>query len=281
MGANNTRIKTALDGTRGLYQAGMSEKIDVDRLDVIYNNQLVETEKLGRMSEVFMYMLKFQMGMNNSASLTLTDKLADLKLDVGNNVSAEKFEYSKRAEFSLLETQLKLAQLDLKRNKLSFLPTAVAYGSLSANAFRNSYNFLNPNLGWYPTALVGAKISMPIFSGLQNHAKIQQAKMSMQKTENSIESMKQYIDLSIMSSMTSLKNAAASLENQKKNIVIAEDVYRISKIKYEQGVGSFIELLTAETSLKESQTNYFSAMVDALVAKIEYDKANGSVGGVK
>ena len=77
--------------------------------------------------------------------------------------------------------------------------------------------------------------------------------------------------------MTILQNASASLENQKKNIALAEEVYRLSKLKYEQGLGSNIEMLTAETALKESQTNYFNALFDALVAKIDFDKANGNL----
>ena len=74
-----------------------------------------------------------------------------------------------------------------------------------------------------------------------------------------------------------MQNAASSLENQKKNILIAEDVVRVSKLKYEQGVGSNLEMITAETSLKEAQTNYFNALFDALVAKIDFDKANGNL----
>jgi outer membrane protein TolC len=58
---------------------------------------------------------------------------------------------------------------------------------------------------------------------------------------------------------------------------LAEDVARVTKIKYEQGVGSNLEVVTAETALKEAQTNYYNALFDALVAKIDFDKANGSI----
>lgn len=278
MDANIIRIKTSLDGTRGLNLAGFVEKIDVDRLTVVYNNLLVEKEKIGRLLELGKYLLKYQMGMNSTATLTLTDKLADVKFDAGNNVSAEKFEYSKRVEFSLIETQHQLAELDLKRNRFSYLPNAFAYSSVSGSAMRNTFSVFSTGYGWYPTALIGAKITMPIFTGLQRNAKTQQSKLSLQKTENNIELLKKSIDLELITSLTMLQNASSSLENQKKNIIVAEDVYRVSKMKYEQGVGSFIEMLTAETSLKEAQTNYFSALFEALVAKIDFDKANGALG---
>ena len=74
-----------------------------------------------------------------------------------------------------------------------------------------------------------------------------------------------------------LINASNSLEVQKKNIDLATEIYNVSKKKYEQGTGSNLEVLNAETSLKEAQTNYYSALYDALNAKVDFDKANGSL----
>lgn len=277
MEANIIRIKKALDDTKILNDNGFVEKIDLDRLTVTYNNLLIEQEKVERLLTLGRYLLKYQMGMDINATLIMTDKLADVKLDVGKDVSVEKFDYSKRVEYTLFETQYKLAELDLKRTRFSFFPNAFAYGSLSGSAQRNTFNIFNEGYRWYPTALVGAKLTMPIFTGLQRSAKNQQAILSLQKAENNIEFIKKSIDFELSSSTTILQNATASLENQKKNISLAEEVYRLSKLKYEQGLGSNIEMITAETALKESQTNYFNALFDALVAKIDFDKANGNL----
>ena len=99
----------------------------------------------------------------------------------------------------------------------------------------------------------------------------------MQKAENNIEFIKKTIDLEQASSFAILQNAAVSVENQKKNILLAEDVFRFSKLKYEQGLGSNIEMIAAETALKESQTNYFNALFEAIITKIDFDKANGNL----
>jgi outer membrane protein TolC len=54
-------------------------------------------------------------------------------------------------------------------------------------------------------------------------------------------------------------------------------VYRVSKIKYEQGIGSNLEILNAEASLKEAQTNYYNALYEALIAKVDYEMATGTL----
>lgn len=277
MDANVARIKKALDDTKALYDNGFVEKIDYDRLSVTYNNLLVEQEKVNRLLNLGVYLLKYQMGMDVNATLTLSDKLEDVKFDITSSVSAEKLDYSKRVEYSLFETQRDLAKLDLKRNRFSYLPTAFAYGSLNGSALRNEFDIFDTKKSWFPMALIGAKVSMPIFTGGQRYFKTQQAKLKLEQAENNIDFMKKSIDLEVASSTTMLQNANQTLSLQKKNIETAEEVYRVTKLKQEQGVGSTLEMVTAETALKEAQTNYFNALFDALVAKIDFDKATGNL----
>ena len=67
----------------------------------------------------------------------------------------------------------------------------------------------------------------------------------------------------------------STLELQNQNIELAKEVARVTKIKYQEGIGTSLEVTTAETSLIEAQTNYYNALYDALVAKVDYEKANG------
>jgi outer membrane protein TolC len=276
MEANIARLKKTKEDTKAFLDNGFVEKIDYDRLTVTYNNLLVEQEKVRRLLELGTYLLKYQIGMEMNTKLILTDKLETVKFDVAATAAADKFDYTKRVDYNLFEIQYKLAALDFKRNKVAYLPTAAAYGSINGSAQRNKFDIFDTGQKWFPTALIGAKISLPIFTGLQRNARYQQAKIKVMQAENNIDFIRKSIDLELASTSTMLKNASASLDIQKENITIAEDVARVAKIKYDQGVGSNLELVTAETALKEAQTNYYNAMFDALVAKIDYDKANGN-----
>ncbi|MEO6904202.1 MAG: TolC family protein [Bacteroidia bacterium] len=276
MEANIVRLKKTKEDTKVFLENGFVEKIDYDRLTVTYNSLLVEQDKVRRLLELGTYLLKYQIGMEMNTKLILTDKLETVKLDVAATAAVDKFDYTKRVEYNLFEVQYKLAALDFKRNKVAYLPTAAAYGSINGTAQRENFDIFKIGEKWYPTALIGAKVSLPIFTGLQRNARYQQAKIKVMEAENNMDFIRKSIDLELASTSTMLKNASASLDIQKENITIAEDVARVAKIKYDQGVGSNLELVTAETALKEAQTNYYNAMFDALVAKIDYDKANGN-----
>ncbi|MBN8701948.1 MAG: TolC family protein [Bacteroidetes bacterium] len=275
--ANVERIKKLADDTKALNDNGFVEKIDLDRITVAYNNLVVEKEKIKRLLELSTHLLKYQMGMNQSVQLTLTEKISDIKFQPTTTIANEKFNYSSRIEYSLFESQRKSAELKLKSERFAHMPSIFLYGNASANRMGNKFDVFDTKMGWYPTILVGGTVNVPIFSGLQKHYKIQQAKIEVAKANNNLQFMEQSIDLELASSKTNLQNATATLDMQKKNIELAEEVYRVSKLKYEQGVGSNLEVLTAETSLKESQTNYYNALFDALVAKIDFDKAIGGL----
>jgi hypothetical protein len=66
-------------------------------------------------------------------------------------------------------------------------------------------------------------------------------------------------------------------KEQKANLDLANEISRVTRVKYQQGVGSNLEVLNAESSIKESQANYFTALYNALVAKVELEKANGTL----
>lgn len=72
-------------------------------------------------------------------------------------------------------------------------------------------------------------------------------------------------------------NGLKSLENQKENQKLANEVLRVAKIKYQQGVGSSIEVTQAQTDLQTADNNYIQSLYDALVSKVDLDKAYGKI----
>ena len=274
--ANVTRLKKLNDDTKAMYDNGFVEKIDLDRVLLTYNNINTEKEKAERLIALSEYYLKFQMGIDIHEKILLTDSL---NVENIRNVGmlSEKNDVTNRIEYSLLQTQQRLLELDLKKNRAQYYPSIVLYGNLYTTEQRPTFDPFNREKKWYPTGFVGATFSLPIFSGLQKHYRVDQAKLSIRKLKNEIDYASNVLDLETISSKTALTNAVASLNTQEKNLELANEVYRVSKLKYDQGVGSNLEVINAETSLKEAQINYYNAMYEALVAKIDLDKSLGLI----
>lgn len=272
--ANLERLKKSLNDTEQLFKNGFVEKIDVDRLSVLNNNLLTEKENVLRLLALNVNLLKFQMGMTIGSKLTLKDKISDVKIDA-DQVLPDGQVYNKRIEYSLLQTQKKLNELDLKRYKSQFLPSIAGFGNYLVNFQEDKFSRLfNSN---FPTSVVGLRVNIPIFSGFQRKYQVENAKLEVFKTDNNLINLQNSINLQVSQAQTTYLNGQKSLENQKRNMDLAKEVLRVTKIKYDQGVGSSLEVTTAETSLKEAQNNYINALYDMLINKVNLDQALGNI----
>lgn len=273
---NIVRLKKIFDDTKALNAQGFVEKIDVERLEVQYNNLVTEQQKISRLIGLSENLLKFQMGYALNEAIVLSDTI--LVSDKDESIlSKNKIDYSKRPDYQLMNKQQSLLDIDVKRLKWGYMPTLVAYGAYQFNAQRQEFDFLDTDKKWFKIALIGATLNLNIFDGFQRHYKIQQAKVASLKNQNTIKTIELAAELEISMASISYENAFANVENQKKNKELADHIYDVAQKKYQQGIGSNIELLNAETTLKEAQTNYYNAVYDALVAKIDYLKATGNL----
>lgn len=274
--ANLERIGEQLDETRKMYESGMAEEIDADRLQVEYNNAVTEKKNLVRMANMNVLLLKFQMGMPVTAELTLKESIDDIKFEPA--VLNEVVQPEDRIEYSTLLTQERLNELDLKRYKSEFLPKLSAFGSYTRQGQDNKGAALfNGDAFFFSTGVIGLRLTVPLISGGQKFQKVRQANLELLKTQYEMENMRNSISLEVRQSTVDYINSVESMENQERNMELADKVSNVARIKYSEGVGSSLEVTTAETSLKEAQTNYINALYDALISKIELQRAKGEL----
>lgn len=273
--ANIARSEKLLHDTKAMFENGFQEKLDVDKVNVTLSNLRTEKTKVQNQLQTGYIGLKYLMGMPVKSELTLTDTLSDAFFREG--LLTDSVRYEDRQEFLLLKSLEKLNAYNIKRYKYTYIPTVSLTGSYARNAQRNTLDVFALHEPWYTTSYIGLQINVPIFDGFAKDARIKQARLNLAKTENNISDLKNKIDMEVDSSRTSIGNALIALDEQVKNMKLAEDVYNQTKVKYEQGLGSNLEVTTAETELRSAQNNYFSALYDVIIARVNYLKAVGKL----
>ena len=272
--ANIERFEKLLKDTKEIYNQGFAEKLDIDKVSVQLNNLLTEKIKVDNQLRAGNASLKFLMNMPQKDSLVLTDSLSDE--DLKANILDSKYDYADRKEYQLLQVGKKLGEYNVRRYKLSYLPTVALYGNYFKNAQRNKFDFFKDG-PWFTSSLLGVKISVPIFDGFAKAARVSKAKLELQKTSNNLEQLQATIDNDVEQARLSFTSSLLTIDNQKKNMELAEKVYNTTKLKYEQGLGSNQEIYTAQTELKTAQNNYYGALYDAIIARIDFLKATGKL----
>lgn len=272
---NYQRIDTLLKETQLLFENGFAEKIDINRLKVEHNNLKTEMENMERSLIASYLVLKFQVSMPDNEELVLTEDLSQITFDL-NAEDLSKFTYEDRIEYSTLNTGLELAHMDLKNIRLGYLPKLDGFATFGANAGTGSWgNLFAVGDNWFTYGLYGFSLSVPVFDGFRKSNQMQKRKIIINQRENQKQRLEKAIDMEISTARISLENSVARMSTQKENMGLAEEVFEISRAKYQQGLGSNLEVIEAENSYKTSQTNYYNALYEALVAKIDYQKALG------
>ena len=287
--ANIARVDSLLRNTKALNANGFAEAIDVDRVQVALNNLTTERNKFIKLQALSIELLKFQMNYPMSGTINVVGNLDEQTTTANLDDYINQWDYKNRWDYQVLETNRRLQSLNLRNQYAANLPSLVAFANLGYQTQSTNVSGIfktntgiedNGQLGpdkWYSFSSFGVSLAVPIFSGLQRNYRIQQEKLTLQKIENGLKNFESGIDLEVKQASINYQNATESLESQQRNMELAKNVARVTKIKYEQGVGSNLEVIDAESSLKEAQINYYNALYDVLVAKTDLDKAFGKL----
>ncbi|HBH22146.1 MAG TPA: hypothetical protein DDY13_01860 [Cytophagales bacterium] len=274
--ANYNRLDTLLRETTLMYENGFAEKIDVNRVTVEKNNLETSLQNQKRLYEISFQLLKFQMGMPLKQEIEIKKTIAELEVDYMKQLD-EEASYSRRIEYSQLQTQQRLQELNLRNFQVQYLPSIDLYGNYGwvSNTLQADELMSFDEQYWFNYQILGLRMTIPIFDGLYKSYKVQQTRIELEQINNNITIMKNNIDLEVQNTRTSLLNSIDNARNQEANMGLAEEVYNTTKIKYQNGVGSNLELIEADNAYVTAQANYYTALYDAFVALVDYQKALG------
>jgi outer membrane protein TolC len=167
--------------------------------------------------------------------------------------------------------------MDKKRNVAGYLPSLSFNASYGYSAMRNEFDFTESEGAWYPSSSIGITLKVPIFDGLQRNAKISQSKLNIEKSMENIRLTEQSIKVELSNSEIQYHNAVDNIRSEKDNLDLAENVYRNTQVEYQQGAGSSLDLVQAESSYCESLNNYYNKLLNLYIAKINLEQSKGTL----
>lgn len=267
-------LNNTLKEIKALNKEGFVEALDVDRMQLQLNNLNVSKSQLSDQYWVVMGLLKAKMGIEQSKNIAITDKIETINekfllTDTATSLS----DFSGRTDYQILKQQQLLNEFNLKRFKYGKYPNLAGAVNYNQSNFGETIDYSQDK--WFGSTFFALQMNIPIFSGFANDAKIQKAKIEILKTENTIKNAENYINLEVSQNKMKYLRAMEYVIQQKENLDLANKILNITNIKYKEGVGSNLELITANQDLKTSQTNYFNALYDLLIAKLDYQVALG------
>jgi len=276
MRGNLKAYQNQIEISRLQVQKGVAIENDLNKVTVDYNNALSQIRVAESNLILSENQLKFEMGFPFDKSLPV-DSLSQMEVKNGRFENAVKplFAVSQRTDYQLSEVNTRLLEIDAKRIRAGALPKLTGYARYGGVGFGNTLGPALTDLS--PFSAVGLKLSIPLFDFFKRNAQHAQARY---KSINAVENMKLDADkyrLEYENAQTKITKAQRSLENDKRNIELAQSVFNITDLQYQKGTTGLTEWINAQNSIKEAQNTYLNSLYSFYQARIDLEQAAGTL----
>lgn len=269
--SNIKNIESLKDKTKALTEAGFAEQVDYDRLSVQETMLRDAARAAKRQTELALNMLRLQMGLSWDVPIVLTE---DFQLIIANSnfaqTLAQELILEENFDFRQMSLQTKITEKQLQMEKSAYLPTLAGFYSYTGK-------ILKPEFDMTPNHVIGLNLQVPIFSSGVRRSKVRQAQAKHQIAQNQTDLLTQQLEIQEKQLRFNLNNALEQYNSQSQNLEISERVYKNVNDKFEQGMVSSIDLVTANNSYLQAQNSYINSLLQLTQAQMELDKLYNSL----
>jgi outer membrane protein len=247
-------------------QQGFIEETDVDQININKSNIIRLITSTESQKEISLNLLKYQLGMEFTQPLVLTDSIPGI-INQGNirYLASPSFKVENSIDYQLVNNQLELSVLSLKNEKSKYFPTVAAFYRRHEQTNQPAFNFAVKDL-------VGMTLSVPIFVSGQRSSKVSQAKFEIEKSRLNRESAEQGLIMEFETALSNYQTAYSNFKINVESIAISKKVYDKTIIKYHEGVSTSFELAQIQNQYLTAEAGYYSSILSLLNAKAKLDR---------
>ncbi len=247
-------------------QQGFVEDTDVDQMKINQSNLQNMITALRSQQELALKLLKFQLGIDFSRQLVLTDNLESIVMQ-GNfqYLLKDEFRLESSIDFKMIDTQVNIMSASLRREKSKYLPTLAGFYQHQEMTNKPAFNF-------QPKDVIGLSMNVPIITSGKRIATVAQARLNLQKTVLNKLDVEQGLIMEFETARNEYQAAFLNYTNNKESFGLAERVYNKNIIKYKEGVGTSLELTQSQNQYLTAESNYYNSLISLLKAKAKIDR---------
>nr|WP_262914632.1 TolC family protein [Pontibacter vulgaris] len=259
------------------YKNDLVKKVDVNRIKVSKINLENQKKNLQSGYEQQLNLLKFFMGMPLEQPITLAGSADNSILTVQPTLAEAEQPVAERSGYQALKKQKELIGLQIEGVQAGYYPSLAAFGNYNYQSQYNGRMISNQEAMWFPNSQVGLQVNIPVFDGLRKKSQVQQRQMELKNLDLDLQQYNKSTQVELSNAINQLNNTRGNIDAQDENVKLAQEVYDTTNKLYKEGLAPLSDLLNAETSLREAQTNFNNERLKYQIAQLNYLKAKGEL----
>ena len=262
---NLANLEETLRHTANMYETGMVEKADVDQIRMNVSQLKNTLESTRRSVQLSYNMLRIQLGLERQKPIHLKDDLDYLLEKTQNNLVEEPMKPEVNLSWQLMDYQEKMQREMVDLERWSYAPTLSGFYSYTEKIMTTDFDLS-------PKNAAGLTLSVPIYSGGVRKAKLDQARVELDKARRDKSLLEDQLNLQENQLKYELRSALENYLTQKENVEVAKSVYNSYYNKYKQGMTSSLDLTQANNNYLQAENNYISSVLKLLQARLALQK---------
>ena len=255
-----------LNEIKAIFKNGLTEEENMQQLQLIVSSLQTSLTYTKKMAALAKNVLRYVLGMEFDAPLTLSSTLEGLALQYQSE-NSNVLTLSNNIDYQMAQNDIRSKELLLKLERFKSLPRISAFLSGGYDGYNQSFEFTQPEQNWFGRASFGLNLSLPIFSSFQSQAKRQQAKLALEQSKNQAADIAQELLLEESRLRSEVQFNLENLQTTATNLALATSIEQKNQIKFKEGLVSSFTLRQAQTQLYDAQNNYLTAMQQLVVSK--------------
>lgn len=268
------RLQRSLNDAYNQYKAGIVDNTGYKQATINLNNS--KAQKQGLESALPSYYALLKLYMNYPAEKDFTVHYDSTQLvELAHIDTTQGVDYQQRIEFKSLTTNKRLLEANLKYEKWSYLPTVSVFANYNMNYFNSKFSGLYSNN--LPQSYAGIQVAMPLFQGGKRRENIKVAQYNLERNQWDFQNLKNSVNQQYQTALATYKQDLETYLATKENVQLAQEVYNTVELQYRAGVKTYLDVITAETTLLTSRINYTNSLFKLLSDKVDVQKAEGTI----
>jgi len=270
--ANQETYKKQMEISRLQVNKGILLLKELDKITVDCNNAVSQAVVAESNLSLSQNQLKFEMGFpfEDPLEVERSGVAQSPVIPTSNMISVAAI-----TDYRISQTEAKLLEIDEKRIKAGIYPKLTGYARYGGVGFGDQLGSSFSSITDF--SVIGLKLNFPILDFFKRNAQYNQAKFKRINAQENLKIDENRYQLEYQNSRTKVTKEFINIENNKRTIDLAKSVLDVTDLQYQKGTVPLSEWLTAQQSLKEAQNNYLSSLYNYLLAKIELEKASGTL----
>jgi outer membrane protein len=183
-----------------------------------------------------------------------------------------------RGDLRVLDYQIQLKKKEISSEKSMYYPNITANYNLRWSAAQpGSPDFFGDTDTRARFQTLGIKASLPLFDGLRRNVNVQRAIISRKDLEEQLSLAERQARNEVITASEEINQVITVLPSVREGIELARTGYDRALARFNNGLGTQLDVTEAELQLRQAQLNYALLVFDYLNSKANYDQAIGRV----